>query len=259
MQRTLLEEIHRNTQARRGFGLGAVPLDLRLLETKRKTNTKRVFGLGTMSLAVHTVVIGAVVFSTVHAGRSDNRVKVDTTLVLVEPDQRAKPPEQTPAPLTVPLKGFQTVVVPAVIPTALPAVDLQEHLDPKDYSGTGIEGGRATGIEPSADQVYADAVVDEPPVVLSGPPHIYPELMRQAGIQGRVVVRAIVDTTGRAEPNSVRIVQSPSVGFEETTRTWVLAALFRPARLRGRAVRAYVNLPFDYAVTETTRSSELGR
>ncbi|HEX4628944.1 MAG TPA: TonB family protein [Gemmatimonadales bacterium] len=258
MQRTLLDT-KRKADAPRVFSLSAVPLELTLLETKRKANAKRVFGLGTMSLAVHTAVIGAVVFGTLHAGRSDNQVKADTTLVLLEPEQRQKPPDQAPVPVTEPLKGFQTVVVPPVIPTTLPTVDLQEHFDPKDYSGAGVEGGRATGVDPSVDQVYADAVVDEPPAVLSGPPRLYPDLMRRAGIQGRVVVRAIVDTTGRAEPSSVRIVQSPSPGFDETTRKWVLAALFRPARLRGRAVRAYVNLPFDYAVTETKRSDESGR
>jgi TonB family protein len=258
MERTSLRTTGK-ADAPRVFGLGTVPLELRLLETKRKTNAKRGFGMGAVSLAAHTTVIGALVFGTVHAGRRDNQVKADTTLVLLEPEQRQKPPDPTPVTVTEPLKGFQTVVVPPVIPAALPAVDLQEHFDPKDYSGRGIEGGRATGVEPSADQVYADAVVDEPPVVLSGPPRLYPELMRRAGIQGRVVVRAIVDTTGRAEPSSVRIVQSPSPGFDETTRKWVLAALFRPARLGGRAVRAYVNLPFDYAVTEAARAGEPGR
>jgi periplasmic protein TonB len=259
MDRTLLTTT-RNTAAPRVVGLGAGPLELRLLETKRKTQATRSVGLGAVSLAVHASVIGALVVGTVHAGRSDNQVKADTTLVLLEPEQRPKPPDPPPVALTEPLKGFQTVVVPPVIPAALPAVDLQEHFDPKDYSGKGVEGGRATGVDPAADQVYADAVVDEPPVVLSGPPHLYPELLRRAGIQGRVVVRAVVDTMGRAEPNSVRIVQSPSPGFDETTRNWVLAALFRPARLHGRAVRAYVNLPFDYAVTgEGSRSGDPGR
>ena len=66
--------------------------------------------------------------------------------------------------------------------------------------------------------------------------------------QGRVVVRAIIDTAGRVEPTSLKIVQSPSPGFDEPTKQWALKALFRPARLHGRAVRSYVNLPFDYSL-----------
>jgi len=101
---------------------------------------------------------------------------------------------------------------------------------------------------PGENQVYAEAVVEEKPALLSGPPQLYPDLLRQAGIQGRVVLRAIIDTTGRVEPTSLKIVQSPSPGFDEPTKQWALKALFRPARLHGRAVRSYVNLPFDYSL-----------
>jgi protein TonB len=78
--------------------------------------------------------------------------------------------------------------------------------------------------------------------------------LRQAGIQGRVVLRAIVDTTGRVEPTSVRIVKSPSSAFEQPTRDWVLKALFRPARVHGRAVRVFINLPVDYSLKVASRS-----
>src|SRR5438876_509793 len=63
-----------------------------------------------------------------------------------------------------------------------------------------------------------------------------------------VLLRAIIDTAGRVEPTSLKIVQSPSPGFDEPTKQWALKALFRPARLHGRAVRSYVNLPFDYSL-----------
>src|SRR5207248_9696940 len=60
--------------------------------------------------------------------------KVDTALVFVDQPKQDKPPEQQPVQLDVPLKGFQTVVAPDVIPTNIPPVNLQEHFDPKDYS-----------------------------------------------------------------------------------------------------------------------------
>jgi TonB family protein len=188
------------------------------------------------------------VYGTLQATRSDTAVRVDTTMVLLEPQRQQKPPERQPAQLDVPLKGFQTVAVVPEIPTTLPPVDLSQHFDPKDYSGTGVEGGKANGLVPSENDVYAEAVVDEKPALLSGPPTVYPELLKQAGIQGRVVLRAILDTTGRVEPGSVIIVKSPNPGFDEPTKQWALKALFRPARLHGRAVRAYVNLPFQYSI-----------
>jgi periplasmic protein TonB len=96
--------------------------------------------------------------------------------------------------------------------------------------------------------------VEQRPELLSAPPPVYPQLLRQAGIQGRVVLRAVIDTTGRVEPTSVRIVKSPSAGFEQPTRDWVLKALFRPARIHGRAVRVFINLPVDYSLKASSGS-----
>src|SRR5207244_6760300 len=133
----------------------------------------------------------------------------------------------------VPLKGFQTVVAPDVIPTNIPPVNLQEKFDPKDYSGTGVEGGIGTGIVPTGNEVFMEAIVEEKPSVLSGPQPQYPELLRQAGIQGRVMVQAIIDTTGRAAPPSAKALASPNPGFHQPAKTDVLKALLRPARGPG--------------------------
>ena len=220
-----------------------------LIESRRKSNRKRIFGVGFVSLTIHTVLIAAAVYATLNAGQTDNSVKVDTTVVYMQ-QQQQKPPEQQPVQLDVPLKGFQTVVAPDVIPTNLPPVNLQEHFDPKDYSGTGVEGGIATGMVPTGNEVFMEAIVEEKPSVLSGPIPVYPELLKQAQIQGRVIVQAVIDTLGRAELNSVKVLQSPNPGFDQSAKNYVLKALFRPARVHGRAVRVLINIPIDYKITQ---------
>lgn len=220
-----------------------------LIESKRKKDTKRVFGLGAASLLVHTVVIALAVYATLNAGQSDNKVRVDTALVFMDQPKQEKPPEQ-PVQLDVPLKGFQTVVAPEVIPTNIPPVNLQEHFDPKDYSGTGVEGGLATGLVPTGNEVFMEAIVEEKPAVLSGPPPTYPELLKQAGIQGRVLVQAIVDTLGRAEAGSIKVLQSPNPGFDQSARNYVQKALFRPARVHGRAVRVLIQIPIEFRLRQ---------
>jgi protein TonB len=220
-----------------------------LIESKRKKNTKKSFSVGFVSLVVHTAVIAGAVYATLHAGQTDNTVKIDTAMVFIDQQQQQKPPEQQPVQLDVPLKGFQTVVAPDVIPTNIPPVNLNEKFDPKDYSGTGVEGGLATGIVPTGNEVFMEAIVEEKPERLSGPPLQYPELLRQAGIQGRVLVQAVIDTTGRAEPNSVKVLQSPNPGFDQSAKNVVLKSLFRPARVHGRAVRVLINLPVDFKIT----------
>jgi len=152
--------------------------------------------------------------------------------------------------LDVPLKGFQTVVAPDVIPTNIPPVNLQEHFDPKDYSGTGVEGGVSTGMVPTGNEVFMEAIVEEKPAVLSGPPPQYPELLRQAQIQGRVMVQAIIDTLGRAEPSSDKVLQSPNPGFDQSAKSYVTKTLFRPARVHGRAVRVLIQIPIDFRLKQ---------
>jgi len=219
-----------------------------LIESKRKADTKKAFGLGFVSLVGHSVLVLLAVIATLTAGQAATDMSVDTTMVFLNQEEK-KPPEEQPPVLDIPqLKGFQTVVAPTDIPTNIPPINLQEHFDPKDYTGTGVEGGIGTGIVPSSGDVYMESVVEERPEVLSGPQLQYPDLLRQAAIQGRVLVQAIIDTSGRAEPPSVKVIQSPNPGFDQSAKNYVLRALFRPARVHGRAVRVLINLPIDFKI-----------
>jgi len=228
-----------------------------LIESGRTSDRKKSIGVGLVSLVIHAAVITGAVIATLSVGRDDTAVRVDTTLVyLPQPQQPQpqKPPPQQPVRLDTPLRGFQTVVAPTEIPSNIPPVNLQEKFNPKDYSGVGVEGGVAAGVVPTGE-VYLEAIVEQRPALLSAPDVRYPELLRQAGIQGRVVIQAIIDTTGRAEPNSIKIVRSPNPGFDEASRNWMLRALFRPARVHGRAVRVLVEMPIDYRITRASRDA----
>ncbi len=119
---------------------------------------------------------------------------------------------------------------------------------PQRPSSKAPSDSELASLKPDQDQVFMESVVEERPEILSGPPLSYPDLLRQAGVQGRVLVQAIIDTSGRTEPRSVRIIQSPNPGFDEPARDYVLGAMFRPARIHGRAVRVLVNLPIDYKI-----------
>jgi len=225
-----------------------------VLDFRRKTAGKGLLRVGFASLVIHTAMIGGVVYATLHAAPSDTHVRMDTTVVLLTPQAQQKPTDPAPVQLVDALKGFQTVTVPAQIPTDIPPVDLQQRFDPKDYSGSGVEGSWASGIGVSGNEVYAEALVEERPALLSAPRPVYPALLIQAGIQGRVILPAVIDTTGRVEPASLRILKSPHPGFDQPTRDWVLKALFRPARLQGRGVRVFIHLLVDYSITTSSGS-----
>ena len=86
------------------------------------------------------------------------------------------------------------------------------------------------------------------PEIIWGPPFRYPEDLRRRRIEGRVLIQAIVDTSGRVEPQSVHVLSSASPGFDDSATRWVLAAHFRPAYLKGRPVRALVVIPVDFRI-----------
>ena len=221
---------------------------LTLVESKRKTGKKRLLGVGFASLAIHAAMIAGVVYATLDAAPRDDQVRMATTVVLLAPQEQQRSGDPPPVQLADALQGFQTVALPAQIPTEMPPVDLQQRFDPKEYSGSGVEGGL------SGNEVYAEALVEERPALLSAPTPVYPALLKQAGIQGRVILPAVIDTTGRVEPASVRIMKSPHPAFDQPTRDWVLKALFRPARLQGRGVRVFINLLVDYSITTSSGS-----
>lgn len=98
-------------------------------------------------------------------------------------------------------------------------------------------------------------VPDELPVLLTMPVPSYPALLRQAGIEGRVTLKAMVDSRGRVEPWSVGVISTTHQGLVPAARRAVLKALYRPARLRGQAITARVDISFEFAPKDGTESA----
>lgn len=95
--------------------------------------------------------------------------------------------------------------------------------------------------------VYAEDSVTERPQLLRYPAPRYPDSLRTAGIGGRVVVEAIVDSTGQIDSASVRILSSTHPGFEAPAREAVLGATYAAGRLNGRAVPVMVRFPIAFS------------
>jgi len=112
--------------------------------------------------------------------------------------------------------------------------------------GQGPDHGLTRSVVDGRELLSGSRIQYKGPELLSGPQLQYPELLRHAGIEGRVIVQATIDTTGRAEPASVKVIESPNPGFDQAATTWVRRALFRPARVNGLAVRALMKMPIEF-------------
>jgi len=94
------------------------------------------------------------------------------------------------------------------------------------------------------------SVLTERPAVLSGPMLRYPERLRRAGVQGRVVVAGVIDTTGLVEPRSIKVVESPHPDFNGQATKYLDRAKFRPGRIGTRPVRVCVEVPLDFRIRQ---------
>ncbi|WP_445664351.1 energy transducer TonB [Fodinibius sp. AD559] len=76
----------------------------------------------------------------------------------------------------------------------------------------------------------------------------YPDMARKAGIEGRVVVRFIVNEQGKVEDPEV--VRSIGGGADEEALRCVKQAEFEPGRQRGVPVRVQYSLPVVFKLQE---------
>lgn len=205
----------------------------------------------TFSLVTHVALIYAAVNATMRSEEFIQETVLDTNMVYLE-EEKPEEPEPEPEAPPPPPKGFQTLLAPVDIPTSIPPINLNEQFDPRQFTGVGVELGVAEGIEVGGPvdltQIFVEAVVDEPPERISFPPPEYPRILLEARVEGTVVLEAVIDTTGHAEPNSIKVVSSTNRAFESPAREAMRRALFRPGRVRGQAVRVLVQMPLRFVI-----------
>lgn len=108
--------------------------------------------------------------------------------------------------------------------------------------------------EPEAFEVFD--VVEQEPVLIGGVEGLrarveYPEMARQAGVEGTVYVQFIVDETGRVlDPVAIR---SPNELLTKAAIDAVMASEFVPGQQRGRAVRVRFTVPVKFQLRDTRR------
>lgn len=152
-------------------------------------------------------------------------------------------------------RGFQVLVAPAEIPTSLPAITLAAPIREEDFSGRGVEGGTADGLgtlpmvvrRTAGGEPYDEELVDRRPYMLDaqfGP--AYPDELRRDALDGLVLIRFVLDTTGRIEPGTARIVSSTNPAFTESVRAVLDGLRYSPAWMDGRKVRARVEQRFEF-------------
>ena len=230
-----------------------------LLETKAQNQRKT--GGTVISIILHTVFAAAAVYFTNRELSALEKPK-DEKVTMVENKKEPEPekPKEPPKPLEVvaqvaPPKGFQVLTPPIEVPDVIPDVDLsRKATDEADFSGKGVQGGIAKGVEGGtgpviSDQPYFDFQVEKAAAAIpgSGSP-AYPEMLKSSGVEGEALVQFVVDTSGRAELGSFKVLRASHDAFGQAVRAALPRMRFLPAEIGGRKVRMLVQQPFAFAL-----------
>ncbi len=228
-----------------------------LIESQPK---KQKMAGGTLfSLVFHSSLIGAAVVVTANAGIADDKTKnqkIQFVEMKKEPPKPKEPPPPPPPPKEVfkspPPKGFQVLRAPVEIPIKIPDIDLTKKVtDEADFSGKGVKGGIAKGVEGGTPQrignePYFDFQVSKPvePVPGTGAPR-YPVIMRASASEGDVQAQFIVNEEGRAEIGSFKVLKASNEAFASAVRAALPQMRFYAAELEGKKVRQLARQSFQ--------------
>ena len=231
-----------------------------LIETKpKKQRTARQFML---SVVIHIVMIGAAVYGTLQAKEAIEKPKAEKVeFVEMKKDEPPPPEDKPPPPPEViaappPPKGFQVLTAPIKIPEVLPDIDLSKKVtDEADFSGKGVAGGIAKGVvggTANTDQTYFEFQVEKQvaPAPGNGGPR-YPDMLRSANVEGEVLAQFVVDTTGKYEAGTFKVLKSSHDLFTNAVKAALANMKFYPAEVGGRHVKQLVQMPFQFSLNKS--------
>lgn len=235
-----------------------------LIESQAKKQ-KRAGGVFA-SAVIHAVLITAAVYGTLHASEALEKPHAEKVEFVTVKKDEPPPPKEAPKPpppdvvmKAPPPKGFQVLTAPIKIPDVLPDIDLSKKVtNEADFTGKGVAGGIAKGVVGGTptpineNQTFFDFQVEKQVAPYSGnPPPRYPDMLRSANVEGEVLAQFVVDTTGRADMGSFKVLKSTHDLFTNAVKAALPNMKFYPAEVGGRKVKQLVQMPFQFNLTKS--------
>jgi len=228
----------------------------RLLETGARAKTSS-WG-GAVSVVVHGAIILLAVVSTA-TGKPPKFTRDGTHVIPINPPVPSAPTASTRHGHTG--AGGSRGAVPLVPPVAVPTtIDAGIPGTITTPLGTGADttllseiGSGTGGVPLGGTGLASEATVDVPVRTLVDRAPAYPEMLRAAGISGSVRVQFVVDTTGRAELPSVRVLESSHDQFTRAVLTTLRQSRFTPGEVAGRRVRTLVERSYRFDIEGSRR------
>ena len=198
--------------------------------------------------------------------------------VVEQAPQPAAPPRTAPRqPRNPPpvqkaneVAGTQELKTPPVV-TGIPEPSVAAPpVKAEDFGGRGAIGGTAAGTPPPAPPAsatgtgsgsgsgsgtsgtYSAAMVDKRAELINREQiarrlqQLYPPLLRDAGVTGKVTVQMVVGSDGRVDMSTVKIVSTSHEAFADVTKQIMKDLRFSPAKMGSTSVRMLTVMPVSW-------------
>ena len=227
-----------------------------LLESRARRQRRS--GGAALSVATHLAIIAFITMTTVRVAPARPNHERPTAVVFAPPktvsprlarvvsNQRASGP-------AIDIPTMPHIPVPQTIPMSLPPIDSKNVAASNDVVLGGGDSHAAAGplsilegeAPASTDWRGTELIMR----ILTPARPRYPERLRALGIEGTVVVRFSVDTTGRVDSKSAQIISATNPEFSRAVLEALDGFRFRPAEVGGRHVAALAEMPFEFRIT----------
>lgn len=205
-----------------------------------------------VSIVVHATLIALAVVLTAQLSPATSAPPVEQivyTAPVPAPAPAASAPLSAAASLVIAAPSF-TVPQFSTPAITLPSSDIFSRVI-EEIGTTSIRstigtrtGGSGTG------EIHTAQTVDRIVAPLPGNPSPpYPARLSNAGVEGEVLARFVVDTTGRVEAPTIEIQQASHALFGEAVRRWLTQNRYSPALAGGRPVRQLVQQRIGFTLT----------
>ena len=210
-----------------------LPLAYGAFELKRTYQKSFSISLGIAAL-FHILLIGGILFYGYLSKQKEEKVLTIKNIADLGPPPTITQIEKPQIPISQPIVTPPAVGTPKPIPDEQAAEDItfatQKEL--QDINTEAVTGDSVNIVIPDSEYLPPMdtfiSVQEQPkPIKIVDPE--YPELAKQAGIEGTVIVAALIDKNGKVRDAKVVKSSGTNVGFEELALKAIMEWEFKPA------------------------------
>src|SRR6187551_3366481 len=227
-----------------------------LIESKPKK--QRTTGGLIFSGVLHAILGTAAVYGTLQAKEQLEKPKAEKVEFVEMKKKEDPPPPKDVVMAPPPPKGFQVLTAPVKVPDVLPDIDLSKKVtDEADFSGKGVAGGTSKGVvggtaPVNSDQPFFEFQVEKQVQQIPGSGNLrYPDMLRSANVEGEVLAQFVVDTSGKYESGTFKVLKSSHDLFTAAVKNALPTMRFYPAEVGGRKVKQLVQQPFTFSLQKS--------